>query len=258
MNVGSALTEAMTALVGQKRAVGYKYLAEAHTLARFEAFCRTEFPGLETVSEESVQAWIAAARRRGVKPSTVQNLATPIRELARWLNRHGTKAYVLPAGMLPQPARYVPYIYTDTELAAFFTQTDRCHYCLQVPLRHLIMPVLFRTIYACGLRCSEARLLRVEDVDITTGVLQIRDAKGGKTGKSRSPRRCASGSPTTTTGPRHTQPGEVNGSFPATQGARSRSSTSTTTFAGFCGRPASLTAGWATAPESMTCGTFLR
>ena len=42
------------------------------------------------------------------------------------------------------------------------------------------MPVLFRTIYACGLRCSEARLLRVRDVDIEIGVLQIRDAKGGK------------------------------------------------------------------------------
>ena len=42
------------------------------------------------------------------------------------------------------------------------------------------MPVLFRTIYACGLRCSEARLLRVEDVDVERGVLQIRDAKGGK------------------------------------------------------------------------------
>jgi integrase len=42
------------------------------------------------------------------------------------------------------------------------------------------MPVLFRTIYACGLRASEARLLRVADVDIDTGVLQIRAAKGGK------------------------------------------------------------------------------
>ena len=42
------------------------------------------------------------------------------------------------------------------------------------------MPVLFRTIYACGLRASEARLLRVADVDLDTGVLQIRDAKGGK------------------------------------------------------------------------------
>ena len=42
------------------------------------------------------------------------------------------------------------------------------------------MPVLFRTIYACGLRASEARLLRVDDVDLATGVLRIRDAKGGK------------------------------------------------------------------------------
>jgi len=36
------------------------------------------------------------------------------------------------------------------------------------------------TIYACGLRASEARLLSVDDVDIDAGVLQIRDAKGGK------------------------------------------------------------------------------
>ncbi|MGP3959813.1 hypothetical protein ACTWPT_27760 [Nonomuraea sp. 3N208] len=44
------------------------------------------------------------------------------------------------------------------------------------------MPVLFRTIYACGLRASEARLLRPGDVDTGAGVLQIRDAKGGKDG----------------------------------------------------------------------------
>jgi integrase len=101
-------------------------------------------------------------------------------QLARWLGRRGVPAYVLPAGALPRPARYVPHIYTDQELAALFTQTDRCRYCSQVPLRHLVMPVLFRTIYACGLRASEARLLRIDDVDLDAGVLQIRDAKGGK------------------------------------------------------------------------------
>ena len=96
------------------------------------------------------------------------------------LDRRGVPAYVLPTGVLPRPARYVPHIYTDQELAALFAQTDRCHYCSQVPFRHLVMPVLFRTIYACGLRASEARLLRVDDVDLDAGVLQIRDAKGGK------------------------------------------------------------------------------
>jgi integrase len=103
-----------------------------------------------------------------------------VRELARWLGRRGVPAYVLPGGTLPRPARYLPHIYTDQELAALFAQTDRCHYDSQVPFRHLVMPVLFRTIYACGLRASEARLLRFGDVDVETGVLTIRDGKGGK------------------------------------------------------------------------------
>lgn len=180
MSAANTLSGAITALVAEKRAVGYKYHAEAQVLARFEAFCRSEFPGLDTLTEASVQAWLAAARRRGVQPATLQGLAAPVRELARWLGRRGVAAYLLPRSALPRPVRYVPHIYTDQQLAALFTQTDRCRYCAEVPLRHLVMPVLFRTIYACGLRCSEARLLRVDDVDIDTGVLQIRDAKGGK------------------------------------------------------------------------------
>ena len=68
------------------------------------------------------QAWIAAARRRAVKPATVNNLIAPVRELARWLRRRGVDAYVLPAGVLEKPARYVPHIYSDRELAALFAR----------------------------------------------------------------------------------------------------------------------------------------
>ena len=180
MTAEITLAGAIVGLVAEKRALGYKYVSEERALARFEAFCVGEFPGLSTVTQASVETWIAAARRRAVTPATVQGLAAPVRELARWFHRRGVDAYVLPAGTLPKPARYVPHIYSDRELAALFAATDRCRYCPEVPFRHLVMPVLFRTIYACGLRCSEARLLRVADVDIENGVLQIRDAKGGK------------------------------------------------------------------------------
>ena len=180
MNSEITMDSAIMALVTEKRAVGYKYVAEERVLARFAAFCCAEFPGLEAPSQASVEAWVAAARERGATPSTLQSLVTPLRELARFLGRRGVEAHVLPAGTLPRPTRYVPHIYTDQELASLFAQTDRCHYHSLVPFRHLVMPVLFRTIYACGLRASEARLLRVDDVDINTGVLQIRDAKGGK------------------------------------------------------------------------------
>ena len=110
MNDGLTLGGALTALAAEKRAVGYKYDTEERVLARFEAFCRAEFPGLGTVTRASAEAWITAARRRGVRPATLQGLAAPVRELARWLGRHGTGAYGLPAGTLPKPARYVPHI----------------------------------------------------------------------------------------------------------------------------------------------------
>jgi integrase len=180
MSAEITLASAIEGLICEKRATGYKYVSEERALARFEAFCASEFPGVDTVTRACVEAWIAAARGRAVKPATVINLIAPVKELARWLGRRGVQAFVLPGGVLPKPAPYIPHMYTDRELAALFVQTDRCHYCPEVPFRHLVMPVLFRTIYACGLRCSEARLLRVRDVDVEGGVLQIRDAKGGK------------------------------------------------------------------------------
>jgi integrase/recombinase XerD len=157
MTADITMADAITALVAEQRAVGYKYAAQARVLARFAAFCRAEFPGLHAPTRDVVEAWVTAAGRRGVTPATLRTLVAPVRQLARWLGRRGVNAYVLPAGVLPRPARYVPHIFTDVELAALFAQTDRCHYNSQVPVRHLVMPVLFRTIYACGLRASEAK-----------------------------------------------------------------------------------------------------
>src|ERR1022692_3176041 len=168
------MTEAITALVTEKRATGYKSDAEGGWLARFAAFPASQFPGLEAPARASVEAWITSARDRGVKPATLQGLAAPVRELARWLGRRGVPAYVLPAGTLPRPARYVPHIYTDQELAGLFAQTGRCHYDSQVPFRHLVMPVLFRTIYACGLRASEALCVpRIASTALTSRVARL-------------------------------------------------------------------------------------
>jgi hypothetical protein len=132
------MAEAITALVAKKRAFGYTYAAEGRVLARFAAFCRSQFPGLRAPTQASVEAWVATAWRRGVTPATLQGLAVPVRESARWLGRRGVPAYVLPAGALPRPARYVPHIYTDQELvAALFAATDRCRYCSLVTCRGL-------------------------------------------------------------------------------------------------------------------------
>ena len=108
MSAEITLAGAIAGLVAEKRALGYKYVGEERALARFSAFCAREFPGLDTVTRASVEAWIACARRRAVKPATVNNLIAPVRELARWLGRRGVDACVLPAGGLLKPAPVRP------------------------------------------------------------------------------------------------------------------------------------------------------
>ena len=44
----------------------------------------------------------------------------------------------------------------------------------------MVLPLLFRLLYCCGLRVSEATHLKVSDVDIEEGSLNIRKAKFGK------------------------------------------------------------------------------
>ena len=71
----------------------------------------------------------------------------------------------------------MPHIYTGDELKGIFAETDRYHYCSEVPHRHLVMPVFFRLLYSCGLRLTEARLLKIMDVDLAEGVITVRNAK---------------------------------------------------------------------------------
>ena len=167
MSPAITMAGAITALVTEKRAMGYKYDAEERVLARFAAFSASQFPGLDAPARASVEAWITSARAAGSQagdPAGPGRAGAGAGPLAGPPGR--ARPTSCPRGALPRPARYVPHIYTDQELAALFAQTDRCHYDSQVPFRHLVMPVLFRTIYACGLRASEARLLRFGDVDL--------------------------------------------------------------------------------------------
>ena len=107
MSPAITMDGAITALVAEKRAVGLKYDTQERVLSRFAAFSASQFPGLQAPDRASVEAWITSARQRGVTPATLQGLAAPVRELARWLGRRGVSAYVLPPRALPRPARYV-------------------------------------------------------------------------------------------------------------------------------------------------------
>ena len=174
----SSLSEFISGLIAEKRAVGYKYTTSAWTLYKFDQFCISQNYTGTVINRDLADAWIQ--RRPNEALATQQNRAGILRQLGLYMTRLNIPSYVLPPKLLPRKQHYQPYIFSDTEIAAILMRVDSCHYNSQVPLRHLIMPLLFRLLYGCGLRLSEALQLRLDDVDLDEGVLSIIDGKFNK------------------------------------------------------------------------------
>jgi integrase len=175
MEYSSALAPHIIGLIEQKRALGYKYNTEPGILHRFDVFCTERYPFESTLTREMMMEW--ATPRQSEHPATLQGRITPVKELAKYMIRLNLEAFVYQKGLMPRAPRYVPHIYSNEELKLIFDQTDCCHFCNEVPYRHLVMPVFFRLLYGCGMRLSEARLLRVMDVDLLSGVITVTNAK---------------------------------------------------------------------------------
>lgn len=158
-----------------KRSVGYKYNSEPGILSRFDRYLAVNYPQADALSKEAVTGWCSKTMHETAANHCSR--ASVIRQFSKYLSSIGIRAWILPKNYYPTGQRYVPHIYTPDELRRFFAETDKCNYCSSVPYRHLIMPEFFRLLLSCGLRCSEARLLTVGDVDLEQGVLTIRDAK---------------------------------------------------------------------------------
>ncbi|MAE40915.1 MAG: integrase [Psychrobacter sp.] len=158
-----------------KRAVGYKYDTDADHLKRFDRFTLAKYPHATVLTKEIVLDW--CSKKTYEAQANQCSRASIIRQFGKYLDSIGVKAYIIPKGYYPTGEQYMPYIYTVDELTRFFAETDKCRYCYECPYRHLIMAVFFRMIYMCGLRLSEARLLKVCDVDLENGILTINHSK---------------------------------------------------------------------------------
>ena len=87
---------------------------------------------------------------------------------------------ILSVDFLPKSTRYTPYIFTDKELVNLFSASDCVVPTPNSPNREMIIPVIFRLIYFCGLRPNEGRELLRKDVDLNEGTIIIRKNKSNR------------------------------------------------------------------------------
>ncbi len=161
--------------IAQKNALGFGYLESSRLLRDFDRFCITHFPESNLLTEEICTAWAVKKDTEG--NNTFRNRLMPVREFARYLNRSGESAYILPTDITPKAAPYAPYIYTEAEILAIWDVLDNLKPRSGYPVRHYMIPAMIKLLYCCGLRPAEARRLNICDVDLQKGRINILESK---------------------------------------------------------------------------------
>jgi integrase/recombinase XerD len=172
----SVLAVCMEKFLREKHACGYAYRGPARMLRHLDKFLVQE--GLATCELPGpiARKWLAKKAHESVR--TQEQRITLVRQFSRFLLRLGYSAYVPDSTLTARtPATFVPRMLTDEELRKLFQAVDGLEPTARSPLRHLIMPEVFRLLYGCGFRVGEVLKLRVRDVDLNQGIITVRQGK---------------------------------------------------------------------------------
>ena len=171
------LREMVESYTQYRKAAGMKPLGRSHRVCQLLFHAEQEHGGMLTAEllgkwwekRPSEQPQSHIARILGVMP----------------LLRYAAGRWDVPqVPALPKRGRsmqHVPHVFTREELTSFFQACEAMHKPVRSReslLTELEVPVMFRLMYANGLRPNECRLLPRDCVDLRTGVIRIEETKG--------------------------------------------------------------------------------
>lgn len=145
----------------------------------FDRYCQKQYPGATTLSQEMADNW--CRKRDTEKNNSCRSRIYVVVSFIRYLRKRGKTDIREPEIPKKERRSYIPHAFTETELKNFFYACDNLP---DEPLtekqryRRITIPVFFRLLYSSGIRTNEARMLRVEKVDLYQGILDIHCSKG--------------------------------------------------------------------------------
>lgn len=169
-----SFSELLVQFVKFKQSLGYQYIADGEMLKRFSMFSLNYSIKDNALTKDLVDAW--TERRPNERDVTREKRINNIRQFAKYLLDLGYEAYIPYCKTKMNRNLYVPYIFTQKQLRCFFAVCDNIKPHPRSN-RHLFLPAIFRLLYGCGLRISEALALQLKDVDLKNGIVTIQGAK---------------------------------------------------------------------------------
>ena len=138
----SWLAPQMENMIAYKQALGYSENTYRPHCKNLDRYCLKHFPEADFLTKELVLGWME--RRPGEAPATLHGRAGFIRGFGRYLASVGEEAYILPGKFVGGKSTFIPYIFTDDELAALFHEIDKAE-----SSRDALQPLLLSTDAAC-------------------------------------------------------------------------------------------------------------
>lgn len=139
------------------------------------------WPDCPYLRQDMVDWW--AQRTKGEKNwNSTRSRVYPLLAFLKWTNARGWTDMVVPT--LPSPVKhdYIPHAFTETEICNLL-ESCNAHYSkkrnqISFQLLKVEYPVMILLMYSSGMRTTEVRLLRTEDVNLATGAICIKHTKG--------------------------------------------------------------------------------
>ena len=144
----------------------------------FDKYCKRQYPDANVPKQEMIDSW---CRQRDTE--TNKSYRARINGLATMIKYSQTRGYanlVPPAFPANEYSTYIPHAFTEDELINFFDACDNLN-TISSPVgqsRKITVPVFFRLLYSSGIRTTDARTLRLNDVDLNRGILNVQLTKG--------------------------------------------------------------------------------
>ncbi|MGH3572995.1 MAG: tyrosine-type recombinase/integrase [Pseudonocardiaceae bacterium] len=156
-----------------RRALGFKLEDHARMLPAFVA--HLDHAGASMPTIEAVLDW--ATEPQGVQPFRWKQRLTVVRGFLRWLHGLDPAVPVPPRDLLAyRRRRPTPYVMSSAGIIALLEAASRRPRPLSAATYH----TLFGLLAVTGMRVGEAVGLNIDDVDLDTGVITIRQAKHHK------------------------------------------------------------------------------
>jgi len=174
----SFLSEILDGYVAYRKASGRDSVSYLLNVRHFERYCVREYPSAKALSQTMVDRW--CKKRDTETTNSCISRIYPVLCFLRYANARGLIDINIPTAPQSIPRTYIPHAFTVEELQNFFHSCDsiKAKYGLIGKIQKITVPVFFRLLYSSGIRTTEARLLRREDVNLENGVVNIRYSKG--------------------------------------------------------------------------------